>query len=225
MDPLLSQTGQPYSYAADDPVNQSDPTGQFTLGICGGGSASALISIYHFGSGAAGSGSICAFADTTGFFGNITSISLSETLAYSLASFAQGLSFGINGFLGVQISTAASPHDLTGWFQQRSVDASIATDGVEGSVFWGRDSAGQMVYGAELGWAPGAEIGTLNWRSYTWVQTYDLGLGSSLAFTAAWHTAKAIVDIPDTMTQGIFLDLAKRDASQYGGVGLAGPCG
>lgn len=30
VDPMLSQTGQPYSYAGDDPVNESDPSGLLT---------------------------------------------------------------------------------------------------------------------------------------------------------------------------------------------------
>lgn len=32
VDPMLAQTGQPYSYANDDPVNGGDPTGEFGVG-------------------------------------------------------------------------------------------------------------------------------------------------------------------------------------------------
>jgi hypothetical protein len=36
VDPLVDETGQPYAYTGDDPVNQSDPTGQISAGtICG----------------------------------------------------------------------------------------------------------------------------------------------------------------------------------------------
>ena len=35
VDPELAETGQPYAYAADDPVNATDPTGRLTAGICG----------------------------------------------------------------------------------------------------------------------------------------------------------------------------------------------
>ena len=36
MDPLVDETGQPYAYTGDDPVNLIDPTGQISAGtICG----------------------------------------------------------------------------------------------------------------------------------------------------------------------------------------------
>ena len=35
VDPMVDETGQPYAYAGDDPVNASDPTGQFA-NICHG---------------------------------------------------------------------------------------------------------------------------------------------------------------------------------------------
>jgi hypothetical protein len=36
VDPLVAETGQPYSYAGDDPVNETDPAGDLSLGICAG---------------------------------------------------------------------------------------------------------------------------------------------------------------------------------------------
>ena len=35
VDPLVDVTGQPYAYTGDDPVNESDPSGLATLGVCG----------------------------------------------------------------------------------------------------------------------------------------------------------------------------------------------
>ena len=36
IDPLVATTGQPYQYAGDDPVNESDASGLITLPACGG---------------------------------------------------------------------------------------------------------------------------------------------------------------------------------------------
>ncbi len=34
--------GEPYAYAGDDPVNESDPSGLWTVGYCGGAAAAFL---------------------------------------------------------------------------------------------------------------------------------------------------------------------------------------
>ena len=34
VDPLVAETGQPYAYAGDDPVNEGDPLGLFCWGLC-----------------------------------------------------------------------------------------------------------------------------------------------------------------------------------------------
>jgi len=34
VDPLVNETGQPYAYTGDDPVNGTDPLGLFCLGLC-----------------------------------------------------------------------------------------------------------------------------------------------------------------------------------------------
>ena len=36
IDPMLQQTQQPYEYAGDNPVNQTDASGNWVLGFCGG---------------------------------------------------------------------------------------------------------------------------------------------------------------------------------------------
>ena len=42
VDPDLAETGQPYAYAGDDPVNEVDPSGLVTVGYCGGAAAAFL---------------------------------------------------------------------------------------------------------------------------------------------------------------------------------------
>ena len=62
VDPDVSQTDRPYAYAGDDPVNESDPTGRSTLGICG-----ELSIVLGGGYGFNG----CAFLGQRGWFGQI----------------------------------------------------------------------------------------------------------------------------------------------------------
>jgi RHS repeat-associated protein len=58
IDPAVGATGEPYSYAEDNPVNKSDPTGLLTEGLCLGGSAA----IRFIGA----SGSICVVGTSSG---------------------------------------------------------------------------------------------------------------------------------------------------------------
>ncbi len=58
VDPAVLQTGEPYSYAEDNPVNKADPTGLTTEGLCIGGSAA----VSFIGA----SGSICVVSTSTG---------------------------------------------------------------------------------------------------------------------------------------------------------------
>jgi RHS repeat-associated protein len=45
VDPLVDETGQAYAYVGDEPVNRSDPSGQYTEGICFEGSVVAGIAV------------------------------------------------------------------------------------------------------------------------------------------------------------------------------------
>ncbi len=64
VDPALANTDQPYSYAGDDPVNGSDPSGQCTFpqgqlpGIDGSGSCAAAIQHAIVGAGGAAAGAV-----------------------------------------------------------------------------------------------------------------------------------------------------------------------
>ena len=149
-DRAFAATDTAYTYAGDDPVNRGDPTGTYTLGICGG--LAGEIEVFVGGGGSIGA---CAFLGERGWLGQITSLALSET--GSLSAFGAGI--GGNAFLGFQVSTAANPHDLTGDFNQVSVTAAFGFASGSLDVFWGRDKAGQLVLGANIGWAPGAEFG------------------------------------------------------------------
>jgi RHS repeat-associated protein len=84
VDPLLSQTQQPFEYAGDNPVMAVDPNGQATLGVCGGiaGEIELLV-------GGGVSGSVCAYSIGQGFFGNTKDLYLSET--YGLSAVGIGI--------------------------------------------------------------------------------------------------------------------------------------
>jgi len=193
--------------AGDDPVNESDPSGLFTVGICGG--ASAEIEVWR---GWGGSGAACAFVQYGGFLHGAASVSIAETLGYSF----RGLGVGANGFAGIQISTAASPHDLTGWFQQWTVTAAAGPYAGEIDVWWGTDSAGNRVFGANLGWAPGADVSVSHWKTYTWVQTWNLPWGSSAVAAPLWAASKALVDIPSQGEQAYYIGLARETFAKSG---------
>jgi RHS repeat-associated protein len=86
VDPLVSQTGQPFSYAGDDPVNDSDPTGLHDCGWtdplgCAGNAAQSVahvanqdvLPVIHTVSGVVAAGaSICAILTSETIIGGAT---------------------------------------------------------------------------------------------------------------------------------------------------------
>ncbi len=99
VDPEIGVTGQPYEYADDDPVNASDPTGQWFFGVCLGGGGEAV-------AGAGVSGQIEDCLD----FGNFgwaftTSVSGGADV---------GGGVGGTGSLGVTFGNASTVQELAG---------------------------------------------------------------------------------------------------------------
>jgi RHS repeat-associated protein len=144
VDPDLDSTDQPYEYADDDPVNQTDPTGDMVAGVCGG------LAIEW---GGAVNGETClvrtigepwddiGFAWTTGFgFGAL----------------------GVSADLGIIISNAKHIQQLGKWFNW--IDGGAL--GVGAVYFWGGP-----IYGVEIKAMFGTPWPSLagGW-SYTWTQ-------------------------------------------------------
>jgi len=140
LDPLVAVTNEPYGYAGDDPVNNSDPTGDATLGLCGALGGSAL--------GPAGFAEGCLVRnlsqsnDQIGFTGT-----LGGGGASSLAAFANGY---------IQVTNATNLNDLRGPFAWFEVDVAEPVDGSV-VVFTGTGTHNQTIYGIEIGGGVAAE--------------------------------------------------------------------
>jgi RHS repeat-associated protein len=146
VDPELATTNQPYVYTGDDPVNETDPTGKWVVGICGS------IAVY-WGGGAAGT----ACLDRTEWE-PWDEVGFTETL---------GFGFGIGGSLslGLLVSNAQHIEDLRGWFNE----ATVGLGEYSLNVFWGRSSySGQTVVGAIVQYGVGLPAGLWGGWDYTW---------------------------------------------------------
>ena len=195
--------------AADDPVNETDPSGKWTVGACAGGAAAVLVG---FGGGVMGS--LCAFKEQTGFFGNVTGLAVSETGGLG----GVGVDIGGNLELGFQVSTAANPHDLAGDDDQVTVTVSGTIYGGSIDVFWGHDSAGQLVVGANIGWAPGLEAGVSYWQTATKVQELHPSTLSGFALAAAFD----LISWPSQSEQDQAINVARQTYAQYQSEGSPG---
>jgi len=135
MDPQSAQTGEPYAYAGGDPVNESDPTGQDTLGVCGAISGSAL--------GAAGFVSGCLDRtvgtpnDDIGFVGTV--------------GVGGSAGYGAFGSVFVQVSNADSLDDLRGPFAWFGITIGGGTYGAQAIAFVGNGANNRSIFGIELG--------------------------------------------------------------------------
>jgi hypothetical protein len=152
-----------YVCAGDDPVNDSDPSGQFTLGVCGQ-LAAQLAVIGGFG----GTGSVCLVRTMFTPDGN-DDIGFTETVGIIPAG------FGASGGVGLELEVSNANHldDLRRWFQAVSIDVSIGPGfgvGVNAGGFWGKGTEGQTVWGLEGGIGLGAGYGGYLYQTITWVQ-------------------------------------------------------
>jgi len=176
IDPNLAITDQPYEYAGGDPVNQTDPSGKFTVGICGGAAAGAAVLL-----GVGISGEVCLVRTVFDPNGE-DDIGITETVGIS--NVGVGASAGVG--LSYQVTNATHLQDLAHWFLSVDVSADVGP-GLSGSFFWGKGSHGQSIYGINGGVSLGAGGSAMLFSTYTWVQQAHgggfLDLGSGLANT------------------------------------------
>ena len=126
-DPDLAETQEDYSYASGDPVNRADPSGDWTLGICGGATFELGIwPIFHRGD----TGSVCIYGV---FYPNYpdNTFYAAVTVGGSGASGTFGLGLDTNE--GFQVSTALNPMELAGPFSQVTITAAVLI-GVRGAT-------------------------------------------------------------------------------------------
>ena len=188
VDPLVDETGQPYAYAGDDPVNGSDPTGLITCGGwipigCGvvtdaqnqvSGQVKQVVNGTFgirlsggIGFGLGGTGQVCLVESGLGRHLGVT-----ETVGVGGQSPAAGVS------VGIEESNATAPGQLRGAFGYGNGSVVIGPDAgitAGGSGFIGNDACNNTIVGGEANLGIGAKFPIPfsfgGGGSYTWVQT------------------------------------------------------
>jgi hypothetical protein len=130
IDPDLAETDQAYAYAGDDPVNRSDPTGDFSLGICAG--FETHIAFLQLGAGD------CLTEIRSG--SNTGQIGIVGTALTGL-----GLGLGVGLQFYVQVSNADNLNQLGSWFTYFAASAALGGGILGGDV---GIEAGALVSGA-----------------------------------------------------------------------------
>jgi len=138
VDPMSGATGEPYSYATDNPVNASDPSGLLVGGVCAAGAGT----IPFFQAG----GSVCLVGNGQGEWSLIATVSVTGGLNTTATGFPKQLSFEQ---LGEMTSGLEQWLSAGGWDQLKTLAKSGMSVG--GGIFWSNaDSAGQLT-----GWSGG----------------------------------------------------------------------
>lgn len=141
IDPAVSLTLQPYAYASDSPLDNVDPMGLWTGGVCVGGLAAAIFGV---------SISACVVFDGSGDVGFEGTVS-------DPGSYYGTPSAGVS--LGGQYSTADTIDSLRGPFDSAGFSAAPLGEGpsVGGTYSWGSDSRGCPVSVDDVGVGLGVE--------------------------------------------------------------------
>ena len=180
----------------DNPMTGCDPSGEFTVGVCG----ELLLSVVVLAGSNTG-GNICLQRDQ---FESSDEIGFSETTPYIGAV---GYSLGGSISAELMVSNADSISKLAGWFYDVSVGVDIL-GGVSGSVFWGKSASNSNVIGVAIGPGIGIEAGSSLPFTYTWVQV------AHNSFTA--NSLRILWDsiLPELATK-TYVTKVLRDASHY----------
>jgi hypothetical protein len=162
VDPDVAETGQPYAYTGDDPVNAVDPKGLDTVGICAG--ASGELGILNVSAGDCLDRTIDQSGeDDIGLVGTIGS----------------GVGAGANGSVGVyyQISNATNLQELKGPFYYATIGGEVG-GGATVTVFW---NSSLSIYGIEVGVSAGLGADGAVGQSLTWVDQFYGTISANIA--------------------------------------------
>ena len=138
MDPLATSTGARYVYASGNPVTGSDPSGLATLGFCG--DVGAAWGIQTGGLSGCLVRTVNTAHDEIGLVGSVAA--------------GPGLGVDFGGGIGIQVSNSETLGDLRGPFAYFTI-AGEFFGGAFVTVFWGQNTAGELIYGLEVGPALG----------------------------------------------------------------------
>ena len=162
--PAVLMAGDRYTYAGNDPVNGSDPSGLYTIGICASGSAALGIGWYHWGTP---TGSLCLVRTRFTPRGN-DDIGFTDTGGWTVGSV--GASAGAS--LTIQVSDANRLAELGQRFTQDSVSPYGFGWGAAADYFWGTAQDGRQIHGVNIG--------------------VDFGAGASIAKFSTWTDVKQV---------------------------------
>jgi hypothetical protein len=132
---MFCKAGYAYTYAGDDPVNKSDPSGDATVGFCVGAGAAALIGPSVIGEGCL-TRTVLTPNDDIGWVGT------------GGGGGAAGLSVFANG--SIQISNADFLGQLRGPFAYSVLSVGDFYGGTV-VVSWGQDSQNQNIFTIDIG--------------------------------------------------------------------------
>lgn len=153
VDPLLSQTGAPYSYAGSDPVNKTDPSGEISVGLCAGPMGHvAFVQL-------AANECLTEIVDgpnqgQIGFVGTVQ------------GGFGLGLEATVDAF--VQVSNATDLSQLAGPFTYIAGSAALGGGGA-GVFFWNNHVGSGVIVGGDVGVSIGAGLSGVLGESDSWV--------------------------------------------------------
>jgi hypothetical protein len=145
------------AYAGDNPVNDGDPSGDLSLGICAG--FETHIVFVQLGAGD------CLVEILNG--PNKGEIGLTGT---AIGGLGLGLQFGLKFY--AQVSNADSLDQLGSLFTYVGATGGFGP-GVTGAFFWNNHSSGQVIIGADVGVEAEAGASAALGESYTWVKVIN----------------------------------------------------
>jgi hypothetical protein len=200
-------------------VDQSDPTGKATVGICGGAAAGAADLL-----GVGIEGQVCLTRTVFDPSGE-DDIGITETLGAGVLGY--GASYGLG--ISYQVSNAQHLQDLAHVFQSIDVSTQVGP-GLSGSLFWGDGTRGQAIYGLNGGISIGEGASALVFTTNTWVQQargggfLDLRSGLANTLRGIWD---ALVPPSLTIASNVYsiLAAARRNANGNAPVPSTGPNG
>jgi hypothetical protein len=167
VDPMVAKTNEPYEYAGDDPANERDPDGDWTLGVCA--QFSLVIGFVGLNAGE------CLVEEMSGSNAGRFAITTTSGGAVGIGLFADA-----GGY--IQVSNSSTLDGLGGIFWYVGGTAVLGV-GLAGEYFRTETYPGYngpVVWGAEVGFVLGAGEGVELGFSYT-VVTHLSGSFASLA--------------------------------------------